>query len=185
MKEFQTNMEDEIMVLVHIALFSVTLPIAIVINLIHVLLEYYLERLQVLHSCRRPINFRSLEHSPTMLRLPIYLFCVVNAWMQFVTFEDWEYIAPNFFSWVLEKPTLESVLTFKIMTSLVWAVLLMLISKLIRQIYEEYTSNQSIRTRTNYKLKEYLYNFRKGSRSATAANHEPFRFIGRTQAPNH
>jgi hypothetical protein len=45
MVEFNTNTEDEIMVLVHIALFSVTLPIAIVINLIHVVLEYYLERI--------------------------------------------------------------------------------------------------------------------------------------------
>lgn len=105
-KEFRTNMEDEIMALVHIALFSVTIPIAIVINLIHVLLEYYLERLQVLHSCRRPINFRSLHHSPTVLRMPIYLFCIVNAWMQFITFEDWEYVIPTLFSWVLDQPTL-------------------------------------------------------------------------------
>lgn len=168
------------MVLVHIALFSVTLPIALVINLIYVLMEYYLERLQILHSCRRPINFRSLEHSPTMLRLPLYLFCVVNAWMLFVTFEDWEYVAPRFFTMVLDQPTLENVLTFKIMTSLVWAVLLMLLSKLIRHIYE--ASGQNISERSAYKLKQYLYNFRKGSRSALTPTHQPLRFIGRVQS---
>lgn len=38
MPEFKTQIEDEILVLVHMALFSVTLPIAIAINLFNVLM---------------------------------------------------------------------------------------------------------------------------------------------------
>lgn len=135
-----------------------------------------------MRTCRRPINFITVASNySSLVHIPLYLFCAINAWLLFITFEDWEYVVPGYFKWFVDEPTIDSVITIKILTAFVWFLILMLLSKGVRHIYDEHVTSDNINRRKDYKLKEYLYNFKRARNTGTVTSQVPLKFVGRVQ----
>lgn len=93
-------------------------------------------------------------------------------------------MAPGYFTWLVAEPTVDAVITIKIITSFVWFLVLLLLSKGVRHVYDEYVTSDNINRRKDYKLKEYLYNFKRARNVGVGRRQVPMRFMGRVQMRN-
>ena len=117
-------------------------PLSAVFSMLNMVLEYFLERFEILYNKRRPISKpERIVNYAEKYYLVMHLSFFINCWIIFFSLKELEYAFPNVIEAFSAVPTVEDIMTLKIMTIVLFIIIFEVVAALTRGLTSELSGN--------------------------------------------